>query len=966
MGIGNYELRVTDYELASRGAFGVWGFLGVLMVVGGVCFGQYSGGSGTVGEPYLISSAGDLVLLGNSEGDWGKHFVLVNDIDLAGVTVKPIGYSSTYRFDGSFDGGGHVIRNLTIDLPEVNYVGLFGRTSEGCQILNLGLEEYNVTGKYYVGGLVGYNRNGEITNCYSMGSVTGSYDVGGLVGENRIGTITDCCSMGLASGDRDVGGMVGGDYWGTITGCYSMGSVSAGGNAGGMVWDCYAGTVDKCFSLSAVNGGSYVGGLVGSLWKGTIRNCFSTGAVSGDDVVGGFAGRSQYATMSNCYSTGSVSGNTGIGGFVGNNRGGVTISSCYFLESSGANNGNGEALAEEKMRKRAIFAGWDFFGEDSDRSNDAWKMIEAVTMPLLLWDKRVVHVIQGHGGEEPGADVMRFYNMSEDEVSWHIDTEGIPDWLEILSNSGMVAGGSYADVPVSFSTGELAIGIYSHSFAVYDSSTMEVIDVTGVLVEVAGPILEVSEEKVEFAVSENGDNPAMQILGISNAGGGMLEWGIVSAETCSWLEIEPVGGVLGPGESAEVVVSVDTGGLGVGFYSCTLDVSAGGAQNSPRAVPVIVRVGGICVALDGSEEFDRIQEAIDAAVDGDEVIVWPGRYRESIEFKGKEIVVRSVSGDWSGVAETSIEGQGEASSYRWRPVMFSGSEGANCQLRGFTIFGGFECGIYGNGTEASISHCHVRNNRGTALGGIYDVDGVIENCVIANNVAGDSGGGLAKCDGTVRNCTIVNNRAADHGGGLFDCRGVIENCIVFGNEPEYDSGMSVSSIPRFSCYPYASGEGNIDVDPLFSDAGYWAPDPNDPSGEVWVRDYHLKSAAGRWDGVAGAWVYDDVTSLCIDAGDPLDGWCGEYWPHGGRVNMGAYGGGREASMSLSTYGSAGDLDCDGGVGFYDFGLFADDWGYGGESGHSVGQGPPYRSDFDRDGVVGIGDLARFAEEWIGN
>ena len=62
-------------------------------------------------------------------------------------------------------------------------------------------------------------------------------------------------------------------------------------------------------------------------------------------------------------------------------------------------------------------------------------------------------------------------------------------------------------------------------------------------------------------------------------------------------------------------------------------------------------------------------------------------------------------------------------------------------------------------------------------------------------------------------------------------------------------------------------------------------------------------------------------------------------------------------------GSAGDVDCDGVVSFYDFGLFGGDWGYGGESA-SVGRGPPYRSDLDRDGVVGLEDLLEYAEAWL--
>ncbi|MCP4608525.1 MAG: hypothetical protein GY845_07415 [Planctomycetes bacterium] len=79
------------------------------------------------------------------------------------------------------------------------------------------------------------------------------------------------------------------------------------------------------------------------------------------------------------------------------------------------------------------------------------------------------------------------------------------------------------------------------------------------------------------------------------------------------------------------------------------------------------------------------------------------------------------------------------------------------------------------------------------------------------------------------------------------------------------------------------GQGNLNTDPLFADPG---------SG-----DFHLKSEAGRWDPNSTSWVIDDVTSPCIDAGDPNSDWTSEIWPHGERINMGAYGGAKEASMS---------------------------------------------------------------------
>ncbi|MCP4589624.1 MAG: hypothetical protein GY842_02660, partial [bacterium] len=119
-------------------------------------------------------------------------------------------------------------------------------------------------------------------------------------------------------------------------------------------------------------------------------------------------------------------------------------------------------------------------------------------------------------------------------------------------------------------------------------------------------------------------------------------------------------------------------------------------------------------------------------------------------------------------------------------------------------------------------------------------------------------------------------------------------------------------------------EDTINIDPLFAAPGHWVDpndlgveaDPNDPRA-VWVEgDYHLKSEAGRWDVVTQSWVLDDVTSPCIDAGDPASLIDNEPAPHGERINMGAYGGTAEASKSIVVgpppeAGIAGDLDGDG-------------------------------------------------------
>jgi len=100
-------------------------------------------------------------------------------------------------------------------------------------------------------------------------------------------------------------------------------------------------------------------------------------------------------------------------------------------------------------------------------------------------------------------------------------------------------------------------------------------------------------------------------------------------------------------------------------------------------------------------------------------------------------------------------------------------------------------------------------------------------------------------------------------------------------ETGYDdmSDVSVSYTNFWNGFERINGMGNIAVDPLFAD---------ETSG-----DYHLKSKEGRWDGKA--WVADNLTSPCINAGNPDDDYSKEPSPNGGRINMGAYGNTSEAS-----------------------------------------------------------------------
>jgi len=194
------------------------------------------------------------------------HHRLMNDLDattdghgeLAGPTAnggkgwQPVGSWDPYdhhlylAFSGTFDGQGYEIRDLFIDRPGDNTMGLFRYVSEGAVVKNVGLVNATVTGGHYVGGLVAH-LDGTVNNCYSSGSVTGEWAVGGLVGANHRGTVSNCYSTSSVTGERDeVGGLVGRNHGGTIGSSYATGSVTGYRYVGGLVGDS-TGVVNNSF-----------------------------------------------------------------------------------------------------------------------------------------------------------------------------------------------------------------------------------------------------------------------------------------------------------------------------------------------------------------------------------------------------------------------------------------------------------------------------------------------------------------------------------------------------------------------------------------------------------------------------------------------------------------------------------------------------------------------------------------------
>ena len=190
----------------------------------------------------------NLAKLVNSNG--GKTLInitLTGDITLTGEWT-PIGNYEN-RYTGTFDGNGHTITGLTVNQKERGNVGLIGYLGSGGKVQNLTLENVNLNGNWYVGGVVGYSNNGTVTACTASGSINGKEYVGGIVGGNYLGTVTACYNTSsTVNGSYLVGGVVGQNNKGIVTACYNAsGSIYGEGTVGGVVGDNYTSTVTACY-----------------------------------------------------------------------------------------------------------------------------------------------------------------------------------------------------------------------------------------------------------------------------------------------------------------------------------------------------------------------------------------------------------------------------------------------------------------------------------------------------------------------------------------------------------------------------------------------------------------------------------------------------------------------------------------------------------------------------------------------
>lgn len=171
-------------------------------------------------------------------------------------------------------------------------------------------------------------------------------------------------------------------------------------------------------------------------------------------------------------------------------------------------------------------------------------------------------------------------------------------------------------------------------------------------------------------------------------------------------------------------------------------------------------------------DWQEIGAAMQAAADGDVVLVAPGTYHESeLNFSGKAIMVRSENPfDPATVDATVVDAQSQGSVF-----VFESGEDTTSVLAGFTLTGGESPTSLGGGIriESSgprIAYCDIRGNTGDAGGGgMYIRWGspVISDCVFDANSCDNGGAVLMESSfADFRRCMFSDNFAAFYGGGV--------------------------------------------------------------------------------------------------------------------------------------------------------------------------------------------------------
>jgi hypothetical protein len=210
-------------------------FLVLMLVSLSIQAQNYSGGSGTVADPYLIANKTDLKYLSDNDATEGsKYFKQTADIVFTAVDFASggdfyyggLGFKP-FNFNGTYDGNGHVIENLTINRPSLDNVGFF-KVFQGT-VKKLGLKNVNFFGANAVAGISGQGEDADISNCYVTGNISGTQFCGGIFGYGDECIVTNSyASVNISNATSGSGPFAGYVTNCAISRCYSSGTSSTG------------------------------------------------------------------------------------------------------------------------------------------------------------------------------------------------------------------------------------------------------------------------------------------------------------------------------------------------------------------------------------------------------------------------------------------------------------------------------------------------------------------------------------------------------------------------------------------------------------------------------------------------------------------------------------------------------------------------------------------------------------------
>lgn len=345
-------------------------------------------GEGTSADPLIIHTARDFAYIGMFRDSWDKHFRLSTDLDLIKFPryeLDSIGLEER-PFTGCFDGAEHTLRGW-IPAFKLKGAGLFADIGPEGIVKNVNIEDFVIQGSDDVGALAGRNR-GKIDNCHVQALVMGyrwGLSVGVLAGVNSGGHITHCSTKGACIGGiLNIGGLVGYNEEGIIQECWSETLTWGQRQVGGLAGE-NSGEIVRSAAKGSVSGAYDVGGLAGvNSSGGRITDSYALGQVSGIRSVDILVGTG--SSITRCFAACLVlePGSIANDGPPRSERHYWRGDRDTFWDATINGQtphvlGSGRSTAEMQQAALYLQAGWDF--------ENTWEICEGRSYPRLQWEQ---------------------------------------------------------------------------------------------------------------------------------------------------------------------------------------------------------------------------------------------------------------------------------------------------------------------------------------------------------------------------------------------------------------------------------------------------------------------------------------------------------------------------------------------------------------------------------------------------